>query len=80
MNRVIREHYPIERLPEDLRKDLPACGNVSVEIVVEDPAGETRVGPGQFSRFKDHRRRGFASTEDIDAHLSALRDEWDRPA
>ena len=76
MNRVIREHYPIERLPED----LPARGNVSVEIVVEDPAGETRMGSEQFSRFKERRRRGFASTEEIDAHLSALRDEWDRPA
>ncbi len=76
MNRVIREHYPIERLPEDLRGDLPEQGRVSVEIVLEmEGSGQER----HFSRFKDRRHRGFDSVEEIDAHLSALRDEWDRP-
>lgn len=77
MNRVFRDHYPIERLPEDLRDELPATGRVSVEITLE--ARETSEEGGHFSRFKSQRRTGFPSSEAIDAHLSALRDEWDRP-
>jgi hypothetical protein len=33
---------------------------------------------GQFSRWKHLRRPHFASSEEINAHISALRDEWDR--
>lgn len=33
---------------------------------------------GHFSRFKHLRRPHFASAEEIGAHISALRDEWDR--
>lgn len=76
MNRVIREHYPIESLPDDLRRDLPATGRVSVAITLESDA---ELPIGQFSRFRDRCRRGFASPAEIDAHLAALRDEWDRP-
>jgi hypothetical protein len=79
MNRVIREHYPIENLPEDLRRDLPARGNVSVEIVVEEPVAEDRDVAAQFSRFRPRHRPGFDTAEAIDAHVSALRDEWERP-
>lgn len=35
-------------------------------------------GTGHFSRFKHLRRSHFASSEEIVAHLRALRDEWDR--
>jgi hypothetical protein len=35
-------------------------------------------GTGHFSRFKHLRRSHFASAEEISAHISALRDEWDR--
>lgn len=77
MNRIIRDHYPIERLPEDLRRELPARGRVSVAITLE--TDEPTDASGHFSRFKSRRRTGFASAEAIDAHLAALRDEWDRP-
>ena len=41
--------------------------------------GEAKpVGTGHFSRFKHLRRSHFASAEEISAHISALRDEWDR--
>ncbi|WP_333825132.1 hypothetical protein [Pinisolibacter sp.] len=76
---MIREHYPIERLPEDLRRDLPSRGRVSVEIVVEAPTGEVRAEQGHFGRFRDRRHPDFRSAEAIDAHISALRDEWERP-
>jgi hypothetical protein len=33
---------------------------------------------GQFSRFKHLRRAHFASLAEVNAHISALRDEWER--
>jgi hypothetical protein len=36
------------------------------------------VASGHFSRFKHLRRSHFASAEEVNAHVSALRDEWDR--
>ncbi len=37
-----------------------------------------REAAGHFSRFKHLRRSNFASAEEITAHISALRDEWER--
>jgi hypothetical protein len=33
---------------------------------------------GQFSRFEHLRRPHFGSLEEVNAHIRALRDEWDR--
>ena len=33
---------------------------------------------GHFGRFLQFRRSHFASADEIDAHISALRDEWER--
>lgn len=76
MNRVVRENYPVDGLPADLRADLPAGVRVHVEITFEG-ASATPL-PGQFSRHRALRSGGFASAEALDAHLAALRNEWDR--
>ena len=44
----------------------------SVEI------GERPIETGHFSRFKHLRRSNFASVEEINEHIRALREEWDR--
>ena len=36
------------------------------------------VETGQFTRWKHLRRSHFASLEEVNAHIRALRDEWDR--
>lgn len=42
MNRIVREHYPVAALPEDLREGLPADADirVTVETVSKDEAPE----------------------------------------
>lgn len=32
MNKIVREHYPVDKLPADLRQGLPANGTVRVVI------------------------------------------------
>lgn len=39
---------------------------------------ETTAGAGQFSRWKPLRRSHFATAEEINDHIQALRSEWDR--
>jgi hypothetical protein len=46
---------------------------------VSGPAqGEPPSDAGHFSRWKHLRRAHFTSSEEIVAHIRALRDEWDR--
>jgi hypothetical protein len=35
MNRIVREHYPVEKLPEDLREGIPAGEQVTVTVEAE---------------------------------------------
>lgn len=91
MNRIVREHYPVSALPEDIRKEF--AGQDEVTLIVEAPhpvnsasmhgdeaaLAEIRRTPirgGEFSRFKHLRRSHFGSSEEVDAYLDALRDEW----
>ena len=41
-------------------------------------AGTTEMDGGHFSKFKTLRRSHFSSPEEIQAHIRALRDEWER--
>jgi hypothetical protein len=38
MNKVVKKHYPIERVPADLRSGLPERGRVHIEIEPEREA------------------------------------------
>jgi hypothetical protein len=35
MNKIVRKHYPVNRLPADLRVNLPEHGLVTIELVPE---------------------------------------------
>lgn len=38
MNRIVREHYPVSRLPEDIRRDLEGTTSVTLTVEVDPPA------------------------------------------
>jgi hypothetical protein len=59
---------------EEERADRYEAGSASLNE--EDGHGPSAAG--HFSRFKHLRRAHFASAEEISAHISALRDEWER--
>jgi hypothetical protein len=35
MNKIVKEHYPVEKLPADLRAGLPKHGRVRIELEPE---------------------------------------------
>jgi hypothetical protein len=73
MNRVIREHYPVSRLPDDLRGDLDPASTVTVTVVADEKPEKVMSLEEIFS-LKGFRRRSAA---EIDADLRQMRDEWD---
>ena len=85
MNRLVREHYPVSKLPEDLREGFEAGASVRVTVDVKPDTADTRPSavtpeatgkPGLFSQYKHLRRENFKTNAEVDAHVAALRDEW----
>ena len=84
MNKIVREHYPVEKLPEDLRALVPDASEVMLEITVPDapsgrvPQGMTGTETAAMIRELHRGRVGPARTmEDIVKEVRELRDEWD---
>ena len=85
MNKFVREHYPVEKLPDDLRPDLPDGTSVTVEIK-EEPAYQWAPTPKPMTaketaelirKIHEGRTDKGRSAEEIAAEVRSLRDEWD---
>lgn len=76
MNKIVREHYPAARLPEDLRAAFGT--NARVTVTVEEEAQvrpPTEENVGWFERHKHIRRNYYRTTEEIVEHVRDLREE-----
>lgn len=74
MNRIVRERYPVEKLPNDLRLGSGTV-RVTVELVVP-PTSDQPALTTLLDEMKKYRRRG----EDPVARVRSLRSEWDERA
>jgi hypothetical protein len=74
MNRIIREHYPASKLPEDLRAGVDPSSTVAVTIVEEEKRPEKVMTLEEIFAL---RRPPFRTAEEIDEDLRRQRDEWD---
>ena len=72
MHRIIREHYPAEKLPRELREGLAPGARVTITIEAEAPPETVMTLEEMFAL----RRDVFASPEEAVAHIRTLRDEW----
>lgn len=77
MNRIVRDHYPAEKLPEDLRAGLPIGAQVQVIILVEPPQKSTEDVLAMIDAYRATRQETVRTVEDAVAEIRALRDEWD---
>ena len=86
MNKIVREHYPVENLPEDLREGLTVGG--TVRVVIEDrsevsnfsrPERKPMTGKDVVEAIKRYKALGRPSVtpEEAVARIRELRDEWD---
>lgn len=74
MNRIVKEHYPASKLPEDLRQGVDPAAIVTVTIVEEERRPEQVMSLDEIFSLRGFRRRSAA---EIDADLRRQRDEWD---
>ena len=81
MNRIVRDHYPVSKLPEDLREGFGADDEVRVTVDVldepQDPGELPNARAGLFSRYRPIVEARFTSIEQVNDHVRALRNEWD---
>ena len=75
MNKIIREHYPASKLPEDLREGVDPESTVTVTVTVEGLKRPEHVMT--LEEIFAARRPPFRSSEEILASIRQLRDEWD---
>lgn len=75
MSRIVKEQYPIEKLPEDLRVGLPKGARVRVTLDWDAPVEPRMTLDEILSAVPDDRRR---SAEEIDEGLRHERDRWER--
>lgn len=68
MNKIVRDHYPVERLPDDLRQEVPDAVEVKVTLEVIEKKPDSR--PLTFEEIFASRRPPFRSAEDIMAEIS----------
>ena len=78
MNKIVREHYPVEKLPEDLRAVIGKATSVRLTIEPAE-ASETSCTRSALQRARELVRSGqikrVTSQEAVD-RIRKLRDEW----
>lgn len=75
MNKIVREHYPVSKLPEDLRVGLDQVDSVRITVEVLSPAGgEDRP----LTRIMEEMRACRRSDIDPVGRIREIRDEWHR--
>ena len=79
MNKIVREHYPASKLPDDLRGVVPAGG--SVRVTVESQNTPPKKPLRQIMAEVDAARKSgewkTTTVEEGVARIRELRDEWD---
>ncbi|MGO8739952.1 hypothetical protein [Rhodoblastus sp.] len=72
MNRIVKTHYPVAALPEDLRQGLDLKAEVTV--IVEETERPEKVMT--LDEIIAARRPPFRSAEDIMRQIEEDRDAW----
>jgi len=77
MNKIVREHYPVEKLPEDLRAELGLARTVTLVIESEDRPSREAERKAAIDELRRLRSTLKPSENDSVARVRQLRDEWD---
>jgi hypothetical protein len=79
VNRIVKEHYPVAELPEDLRREIGNETEVRLTIEPRTPR-PTKSLTEILAQAAALRRSGAMRPVSIDeavARIRTLRDEWD---
>ena len=76
MNKIVRQHYPVGKLPPELREGIDPSLKVTITIEAEAEAGDVVEPPLTLEQIFAHRLGPFRSRADIDLELSRQREDW----
>ncbi|MDX8440309.1 hypothetical protein [Mesorhizobium australafricanum] len=76
MNKVILEHYPASKLPDELREGIALSASVTVTVEEEAKRPLARKQLLELMRNAQANAPG-TSLEEAVARVRALRDEWE---
>lgn len=72
MNKIVREHYPAARLPDDLREGFNIDGEVRITIEQVEP----QKGRMSLEDIFAVATPPYRTKEEIDDEIRQLREEW----
>ncbi len=75
MNRIVRENYPVSKLPKDLRTGLDPEAAVTVTIIEEE--AKPQENSMSLEEIWALRAPPFRIAQEIDDDLRRDRDAWD---
>jgi hypothetical protein len=75
MNKIVREHYPVEKLPDDLRQSLPQ--GITVRLTLEADDSPRPVGRAWIEDIMRRKADVSVTADDPVQRIRQLRDEWD---
>jgi hypothetical protein len=77
MSKIVREHYPASKLPEDLREGIDPAGKVTVTVVEEQqPVNQEELARLVEQALQHAQLVGGVTTEEAVGRIRALREEW----
>ena len=76
MNKIVKHHYPVAKLPDDLRNGLSAAQDVTITIETEEEDRPEHVMT--IDEIFSARSSAFRTREEIDEDVRRDREEWDR--
>lgn len=80
MSKVVKRHYPVHKLPDDLQKAVGGATAVSVTLEPDDSEHQPMTLDEIRVRIEEYRKRPDfkpVSTKEAVERIRTLRDEWD---
>jgi len=74
MNGIVREHYPVEKLPEDLREGIEGT-HVRVTVIPEERSGAAHPKKLTYADIRARVKPRGTTTEEAVRRIRELRDE-----
>jgi hypothetical protein len=74
MNKIVREHYPVAKLPEDLREGLDPSGTAAVTITPEPAVARKRSALDIVREYRAKHLPRYRSDQEIVDLVRRIRD------
>ena len=74
MNKIVRRHYPAEKLPQELREGIPDGALVEIIVTQEERQQKSKAELLEMARKIP---KGLSDPQEAVRRIRELRNEWD---